>query len=347
MHVWLKSLGVRFRSDTTVTDIATSDLKGETWATELALRDDAGIHQEKLTRDDLVFFTNGSLTQNSDMGDKVTVPKFDRETKDRGCFSVWESLAARDPKFGRPAAFISDIDKSNWISFFPTITGDPTFFDFIEKKTGDRAGTGGAVTIVDSSWKISFVLYNKYFPDQPADVNVLWAYGQCSGTTGDFIKKPMRECTGAEMFAELLYHCGLKDKAESILAHSDVSTCMMPYITSQFMPRKISDRPKVVPEGCVNLAFIGQFVELPGDVVFTVETSVRTAMMAVWGLTGLKKPMVPLHEPIYDLRVLVSSVKETLGIKEFTPENLHAIAASSPPLSTLIGFLNELPKPVA
>jgi len=118
MHVWLKSLGVRFRSDTTVTDIATSDLKGETWATELALRDDAGIHQEKLTRDDLVFFTNGSLTQNSDMGDKVTVPKFDRETKDRGCFSVWESLAARDPKFGRPAAFISDIDKSNWISFF-------------------------------------------------------------------------------------------------------------------------------------------------------------------------------------------------------------------------------------
>ena len=347
MHVWLKSLGVRFRSDTTVTDIATSDLKGETWATELALRDDAGIHQEKLTRDDLVFFTNGSLTQNSDMGDKVTVPKFDRETKDRGCFSVWESLAALDPKFGRPAAFISDIDKSNWISFFPTITGDPTFFDFIEKKTGDRAGTGGAVTIVDSSWKISFVLYNKYFPDQPADVNVLWAYGQCSGTTGDFIKKPMRECTGAEMFAELLYHCGLKDKAESILAHSDVSTCMMPYITSQFMPRKISDRPKVVPEGCVNLAFIGQFVELPGDVVFTVETSVRTAMMAVWGLTGLKKPMVPLHEPIYDLRVLVSSVKETLGLKEYTPENLHAIAASSPPLSILIGFLNELPKPVA
>jgi hypothetical protein len=46
---------------------------------------------------------------------------------------------------------------------------------------------------------------------------------------------------------------------------------MMPYISSQFMPRNINDRPKVIPEGCVNLAFIGQFVELPGDVVFTVE----------------------------------------------------------------------------
>jgi oleate hydratase len=122
---------------------------------------------------------------------------------------------------------------------------------------------------------------------------------------------------------------------------------MMPYITSQFLPRKVSDRPKVVPEGCVNLAFIGQFVELPGDVVFTVETSVRTAMMAVWGLTGLEKPMVPIYEPVYDLRVIAASIKETLGIDAFTPETLNAIALSSPPLPTLINFLNNLPKPVA
>jgi myosin-crossreactive antigen len=47
------------------------------------------------------------------------------------------------------------------------------------------------VTIVDSSWKISFVLYSKYFPDQPNDVQVLWADGQCSERVGDFIKKPM------------------------------------------------------------------------------------------------------------------------------------------------------------
>jgi oleate hydratase len=329
-----------------VTDIATSDVEGETLATALTLSNGKGVHHVTLTRDDFVFFTNGSLTQNSQMGDKNTVPEFDQQTKDRGCFTTWESLAARDPKFGQPAAFISDIEKSNWMSFFLTITADPTFFDFMEKKTGDLAGTGGAVTIVDSSWKMSFVLYNKYFPDQPTDVDVFWAYGQCSEKVGDFIKKPMRECTGAEMFAELLYHCGLKNKIEGILANSAVSTCMMPYITSQFMPRKVSDRPKVVPEGCVNLSFIGQFVELPGDVVFTVETSVRTAMMAVWGLTGLTKPMIPIYEPIYDLRVIVSSIKETLGIDEFTPENLHAIALSSPPLPTLIAFLNEMPKPV-
>jgi oleate hydratase len=159
--------------------------------------------------------------------------------------------------------------------------------------------------------------YRKYFPNQPADVNVLWAYGQVSNVTGDYIKKPMRDCTGAEMFAELLYHCGLaKEPIDRILAHSTVSTSMMPYITSQFMPRKISDGPKVIPDGCVNLAFIGQFVELPLDVVFTVETSVRTALMAVWGLTGLQKPMIPVYEPAYDIRVIVGNLKASLGIEQ-------------------------------
>ena len=346
IHVWLESRGVEFRAGATVTDIATRDIGGETLATELTVSDGAGVQQLTLTRDDLVFFTNGSLTQNATMGDTRSAPIFDRETTNRGCFTVWEELAARDSKFGRPAAFVSDIEKSNWISFFPTITADPTFFEFIEAKTGDKAGTGGAVTIVDSSWQISFVLYGKYFPDQPADVNVLWGYGQCSDVKGDFIEKPMRECTGAEVFAEVLYHCGLEDRIPGILAHTIVSTSMMPYITSQFMPRKISDRPKVIPQGCVNLAFIGQFVELPGDVVFTVETSVRTAMMAVWGLTGLNKPMIPMYEPSYDLRVIVSSLKATLGIDEITPENLGAIALSSPPLPALLAFVNALPKPV-
>jgi oleate hydratase len=203
----------------------------------------------------------------------------------------------------------------------------------------------GSRTPAERTRKISFVLYGKYFPDQPADVNAFWAYGQCSEAVGDYIKKPMRDCTGGEMLAELLYHCGLKDKIPEILGHAKVSTSMMPYITSQFMPRKVSDRPKVIPEGCVNLAFIGQFVELPGDVVFTVETSVRTAMMAVWGLTGLQKPMIPMHEPVYDLRVILACLKATMGIQELSLGSLPILVLSSPPLHQLVEFLNGLPQP--
>jgi myosin-crossreactive antigen len=87
---------------------------------------------------------------------------------------------------------LSDVDKTNFITFFPTVRGDRTFFDHIEAMSGDAIGTGGAVTIVDSSWKVGFVLYNKYFPGQPDDVNVFWAYGPVTDVPGDFIKRPMR-----------------------------------------------------------------------------------------------------------------------------------------------------------
>ena len=69
----------------------------------------------------------------------------------------------------------------------------------------------------------------------------------------------------------------------------------MPYITSQFMPHTCTDRPKVVPDGCTNLGFIGQFIEVPGDVVFTVEPSVRTPLEAVYQLTGLDKEIIEVN----------------------------------------------------
>jgi oleate hydratase len=62
--------------------------------------------------------------------------------------------------------------------------------------------------------------------------------------------------------------------------------------------------------------------------VFTVETSVRTAMMAVWGLTGLEKPMVPLPEPYYDVRVLADNVTMMTGT-DITEATLRALVRSS------------------
>jgi oleate hydratase len=69
-------------------------------------------------------------------------------------------------------------------------------------------------------------------------------------------------------------------------------------------------------------------------------------MMAVWGLTGLNKPMIQIYEPVYDLRVIVASLKETLGIHEITPDNLKEIALASPSLPALLAFMNALPKPI-
>jgi oleate hydratase len=125
---------------------------------------------------------------------------------------------------------------------------------------------------------------------------------------------------------KILYHYGLnEDQIKETLEQTFVAVAAMPYITSQFMPRHVADRPQVIPEGCVNLAFIGQYVETLADVSFTVESSVRTAMMAVWGLTGLQKPQVPMYEPIYDVRVIVKSLKMAVGSDTLSLEALDKV----------------------
>ena len=84
---------------------------------------------------------------------------------------------------------------------------------------------------------------------------------------------------------------------------------MMPFITSQFLRRERGDRPQVVPEGWTNLAFVGQFCELPDDVVFTVEYSVRSAQAAVYALLGLNREPPAVYKGQYDPRVLYRAFK--------------------------------------
>lgn len=61
-----------------------------------------------------------------------------------------------------------------------------------------------------------------------------------------------------------------------------------------FMPRAYTDRPLPVPKNSKNLAFVSQFVEIPEDVVFTVEYSVRLAQMAVYELLGVDGEIPPI-----------------------------------------------------
>ena len=60
------------------------------------------------------------------------------------------------------------------------------------------------------------------------------------------------------------------------------------------MPRAPGDRPLPVPRGSKNFAFVSQFVEIPGDCVFTVEYSVRAARMAVYELLGVERTVPPI-----------------------------------------------------
>ena len=60
----------------------------------------------------------------------------------------------------------------------------------------------------------------------------------------------------------------------------------------------------MVPQGSRNLAFTGQFCELPDDVVFTVEYSIRSAQTAVYALLGLDRAPPAVYKGAFDPRVL-------------------------------------------
>ena len=309
LEAWLVRAGVRFRNGTRVTDMSFSDRAGKLEVTRLDL-DRGGSHETlEIAPGDLVFFQNGSMTDASTLGTMSDPPGMLSKDDSRG-WALWEKIAAGRPQFGRPEVFDSSIPESCWESFTVTCR-DPRFFDRMESFTGNAAGTGGLVTFVDSRWLMSVVLYHQpHFPGQPDGVQVFWGYALHPDRIGDFIAKPMSACGGAEIMRELCGHLNFDPRT---LETATCIPCRLPYITSMFMPRSRSDRPLPVPEISRNLAFVSQFVEIPDDVVFTVEYSVRAAQIAVYQLLGLDREVPPITRHDRSMRVLIESFEKAFA----------------------------------
>jgi len=309
----LESKGVQFVFNTTVTDLDIDIAGTKKVVTAIHINKDSKDEVIKTTEDDLVFFTNGSMTENSSLGDMHSAPVLNRG--EGSVWNLWKKIAQKDPAFGKPEVFCGDIDKTKWESY--TITAKGSKVRQLLEHFAERAfvknltATGGIITIKDSSWLLSVTVNRQpQFKNQPKDVTVAWTYALYPDKKGDFIDKAMSECTGKELLQELLYHLGIDESDMQIyIDESIVIPAMMPYITSQFMPRLKGDRPEVVPDGSVNLAFLGQFAEVKDDCVFTVEYSVRSAMMAVYKLLELDKEVPEIYPSQYDVRVLAAATK--------------------------------------
>ncbi len=309
---WLQSQNVVFDLHTQVTDLDIDINKNKKTVTGIHILRNGKDEIIHTTENDLVFVTNGSMTENATLGSMHEAPILNREVG--GCWNLWKNIAKKDPSFGKPEVFCGDIDKSKWESFTITST-DPKIADLLKELTGKdpfsgKTVTGGIITIKDSSWLLSVTCNRQpHFIDQPKNVLVLWAYGLFTDNIGDFVKKKMCDCTGEELVTELLYHMGKKDEIPEILKNVNVIPCMMPYTTSQFMPRVKGDRPDVIPQGSTNLAFLGQFAEVADDCVFTVEYSIRSAIMAVYTLLNLEKKVPEVYPSKYDIRVIAAAAK--------------------------------------
>ena len=311
LEVWLKSHGVNFMKGSTVTDLDTAYTLDKNTGTEkvevknLTYKNSGNIETIEIKDGDLVFYQNGSMTDASSYGSMTSAPKFLTKEDSQG-WTLWEKLAKKYPAFGKPEVFNSNIAESFWESFTVTLK-DTTFFDQMEKLSGNKAGTGSQVTLKDSNWFMSFSLNKQpHYKDQPSNVQVFFTYGLHPDRVGNFVGKPMTECSGEEILRELCGH--LKFDYDVVFANAVCIPCRMPYITSMFMPRLKTDRPLPVPKNSKNLAFISQFVEIPDDCVFTVEYSVRAAQMAVYELLDIDLEIPPITKFDKTLKVEIETV---------------------------------------
>ncbi|MGY3530922.1 myosin-crossreactive antigen [Bradyrhizobium embrapense] len=275
-----------------------------------------------LGADDLVFMTIGSLTENSDKGDHHTPSKLDEGPAP--AWDLWRRIAAKDAAFGRPDVFGGNIPATKWESATVT-TLDARIPGYIRKiaKRDPFSGkvvTGGIVTAKDSSWLLSWTVNRQpHFKHQPSDQIVVWIYSLFVDEPGDYVNKPMQDCTGEEITQEWLYHLGapVEDIPELAATAARTVPVMMPYVTSFFMPRQAGDRPNVVPTGAANFAFIGQFAEsAERDCIFTTEYSVRTAMEAVYTLLNVERGVPEVFNSTYDIRKLLMAIGRLRDGKE-------------------------------
>lgn len=263
----------------------------------------------EIKKDDLAFITLGSIVENSVFGSTESAPQFVLNQKSPA-WDLWENISVKNIEFGNPHAFCCNINKTKWISF--TITcRNPLFFKLVRNITKKKTGSDRPITLKSSKWLISFALPRQpYFINQPEELSVCWGYGLFPDEKGNFVNKKMSQCGGEEILTELCGHLGFSARqTKKVIETSECIPCLMPYITSQFMPHKKGDRPEVVPDGAENFAFLGQFCEIPEDIVFTIEYSVRSAQIAVYTLLGLNKKPSPIYKGQHNVKVIWNAIK--------------------------------------
>lgn len=307
LEAFLRKHGVNFVENCVVTDIDFDEGSGIT-AKTLYLEKEGQEELVQLGEKDICIMTNACMTDSATLGDLDT-PAPEPEVKPISG-ELWAKVAAKKPGLGNPVPFFGNAHETNWESFTVTCKGNK-LLKMIENFSGNVPGSGALMTFKDSNWLMSIVVAAQpHFANQPADQTIFWGYGLYTDHNGDYVQKPMKDCTGREMLSELLHHLHFEDQEEEIMdTVVNVIPCMMPYIDAQFQPRKMSDRPPVVPEGSTNFAMVSQFVEIPEDMVFTEEYSVRAARIAVYELMDIKKKICPVTPYNKDPKILFKAVQ--------------------------------------
>lgn len=328
---YLESHDVNFVYNAQVTNVVVDVQADKKTATELVVTIDGTEQAIPLTADDLVFVTNGSITESSTYGSHHQAAPVSKELG--GSWRLWQNLAAQSDEFGHPEVFCENLPDRSWFISATATIKVPEIEPYIERLTNrslhdHKVNTGGIITITDSNWMMSFTIHRQpHFKTQKENETVVWIYGLYSDTKGNYVDKTIVEATGEEITQELLYHLGVPEvKIKELAKQENVNTVpvYMPFITSYFMPREAGDRPAVVPNDSENLAFIGNFAESPSrDTVFTTEYSIRTAMEAVYTLMDVDRAVPEVYGSVFDIRELLKAFYYMSDKKKLDEMDLH------------------------
>ena len=327
---YLEAHGVQIEYGMDVKNVIIETIGTKKVAKQIIYRKDGKDQTIDLIEDDLVFITNGCCTDTSCYGDQTHAP--DLSHIKNGCgesWDLWKAIAdqAKHGEFGKPEVFCGNVNATNWMSATVATSNEEIIQHIIRVcKRDPRAGkvtTGGIVTVKDSTenWYLSWTINRQpQFRSQDKNMVLVWLYGLHTNRAGNYVKKAMRNCTGEEICQEWLYHIGVpKEKIPELAKNAcNTTTCFMPYINAFFQPRKESDRPRVVPNGAVNFAFIGQFAETPRDTIFTTEYSMRTGMESVYTLLDIDRGVPEVWGSKYDVRELLRACYYAIDKKPIT-----------------------------
>ena len=306
---WLRAHGVKILLGARVVDINFSQVRDGTYvADKIVYMRDGKKRSVAIAPADIVLFTNGCMTDNSNEAGTDTVARYIKDDT-APSFELWRKIADGRPEFGDPDVFCGRVDESMWMSFTTTINKNPRLLDYIQRFSHNYPGGGALMTFKASAWRLSSVVARQtHFKKQPMDTQIFWGYSLNMFVDGDYVKKPMYKCTGREIMTELMGHLQIPRQNQSDMMRGVICrTSIMPYITSQFQPRRPGDRPNVIPNGYENFAFVSQFAEVPDDVVFTMEYSVRAAQRAVYYLMGVDKDLTPVSKHQYSPRTMLKA----------------------------------------
>lgn len=277
-------------------------------------------------QDTAVIFTNGSITDSATLGDFDTPAA---ENMDYGAASgLWKKATERFYNLGNPDKFFADRDASEWVSFTLT-TKNHLLLNEITRITTQEPGnalnsfvsTTPITPLNQKDVTMSIVVHHQpHFTTQKPNEAVIWGYFLYPRRRGEFVDKPYIEMTGKEMLEELLGQLAkvdpgpvnIREKTEAIM-DSVINNIpvYMPYASALFNNRAKSDRPTVIPAHSTNLAFTGEFVEQPYQMIFTEQSAVRSGEIAAFHFAGI--PMSKLvKNPRYDkdLKTLAKAAKK-------------------------------------